>query len=112
MADAVVKEVMAAEAARKASGNMASSSNMEKQISEQMVGQSANQKLFLYVLHLFSVCFILPLLTQVKVLETAKKSVAQRQKMNELQGIVMLTIPSHMSPISCSHNFCFASVAA
>ena len=37
VSDDVIKEVMAAEAARKASGDMASSSSMEKQISEQMV---------------------------------------------------------------------------
>ncbi|KAK9825596.1 hypothetical protein WJX74_008944 [Apatococcus lobatus] len=60
VSEAVVKEVLSAEARRKASGGTASSSNMEKQISEQMV----------------------------KVLETAKKSVAQRQKMSELSSTV------------------------
>ena len=45
VSEAVVKEVLAAEARRKASGNTASSSNMEKQISEQMVWQ------YLHVAH-------------------------------------------------------------
>ena len=41
VSDAVVKEVMAAEAARKASGGTSSSSSMEKQISDQIVSVQA-----------------------------------------------------------------------
>ena len=92
MADAV-KEVMAAEAARQASGNTASSS---KQASEQMVGQSDRQKLLLYAPDLIFMCFILRLLSQVKILETAMKSVAQQQKINEIRGTFMLVMLYHI----------------
>lgn len=47
----------------------------------------------------------------MKVLETAKKSVAQRQKMNELRGISKLALLHHMSLIPSSTSFGFASDA-